>query len=255
MARPLRFELISEGDYYHITARGSGRRNIFEDDADREHYLHHLFSLVDDSTGSLVAWCLMSNHVHILFHMEIHELSALMHRLHTAHAQYFNGRHGHVGPVFQGRFDTSPINRDEHLLLTVKYIHKNPVDIGGVDWKTYPWSSYRGYTDGPSYCETETILDLLGGSEGFKQFHESDDEIHQVRMDGYRRRLSDAEAVQVLKQTLGAQYADVLASLAQDERNRNILVLYSRGLSARQIERLTGIGRNITQKIINGKLL
>lgn len=250
MARPQRYERASESDYYHITARGAGRRVIFDDDADRAKYATALLSLVEQSSGSLVAWCLMDNHVHLLFHLEIHELSSLMHRLHTSYAQYFNGRHGHVGPVFQGRFDSKPIMSDEHLLLAVKYIHKNPEDIGGVNWKKYPWSSYPGYTEGLSHCETELVIDIAGGVDGFREFHENGPIVSELRLDNFRRRLNDAEARLIIEQKLGAQFADILADMTHDERDRFLVSLREKGLSARQIERLTGIGRNIVSRAI-----
>ena len=250
MARRPRFDNVSEGDYYHVTARGSGRKVIFEDDADRTQYLQALFKYTDESSGALVAWCLMNNHVHLLFHLELHELSALMHKLHTKHGQFFNGRHGHVCPVFQGRYDCVPTDTDEQLLQTVRYIHRNPKDSDCPDWRTYPWSSYRGYAEGLSHCETNVVLNLLGGCDGFKRFHEEDADVLMVRLDGYRRRLNDVEATDLLESRLGAQFSDALAGLSKDERNHELAWAYQAGLSVRQIERLTGIGRNIISRAI-----
>lgn len=251
MARRPRFDNVSEGDFYHVTARGSGRRAIFEDDIDRTRYLQALFKYIDESSGDLVAWCLMDNHVHLLFHLELHELSALIHKLHTKHGQSFNGRHGHVGPVFQGRYDCVPTNTDEQLLQTVRYIHRNPKDSDCPDWRTYPWSSYRGYVEGLSHCKTDIVLDLLGNSSEFARFHEEGADVHMVRLDGYRRRLNDSEAVEVLASRLGAQFSDTLAGLPKDERNHELVLAYNRGLSTRQIERLTGIGRNIISRAVS----
>lgn len=251
MARRPRFDNLSEGNYYHVTARGSGRKVIFEDDVDRTQYLQALFEYTDESSGALVAWCLMDNHVHLLFHLELHELSALMHKLHTKHGQFFNGRHGHVGPVFQGRYDCVPTDTGEQLLQTVRYIHRNPKDLDCQDWRVYPWSSYRGYAEGLSHCETDVILELLGGSDGFKQFHEEDVDVLMVQLDGYGKRLTDAEAVDLLTARLGAQFSDTLTRLPKDERNHELVRAHLMGLSVRQIERLTGIGRNIVSRAIS----
>jgi len=250
MARSLRFCDVSEGNYYHVTARGAGRRVLFDDDADRLKYLSLLFGLIGDTAGALIAWCLMDNHVHLIMRLEIHELSALIHRLHTTYAQYFNGRHGHVGPVFQGRYSSDPIRTDEHLMMAVIYVHRNPKDLGGGDWKTYPWSSYAGYISGGSRCETDTVLSLMGGVEGFKSMHDSRDELDIAYLDGYRKRLNDAEAVEILVRHLGEHYADVLASLRREDRNRELRSLFLAGLSIRQIERLSGIGRGIVGRAV-----
>ena len=249
MARRPRFENQTESDIYHVTARGAGRRGIFEDDIDRTRYLDALFRYTEDSAGSLVAWCLMGNHVHLLFHLDLHRLSDLMHRLHTKHAQSFNGRHGHIGPVFQSRFDCVPVRSDSQLVQTVRYIHRNPIDLG-EDWRTYHWSSYQGYLEGLSRCETETVLEILGGPAEFARFHEEDGELHMIRLDGYRRRMSDAEAIKILESRLGPQFADKLALLPKEERDRELAIAYGKGLSARQLERLTGIGRCIVQRAV-----
>ena len=250
MARALRFEKQSEGDLYHITARGSGRRVIFEDDIDRAKYLEALFAYTEESSGSLIAWCLMDNHVHLLFHLELHELSALMHRLHTKHSQSFNGRHGHIGPVFQGRYNCVPVKTDEQLIQTVRYIHLNPKDINGSKWQSYPWSSYRGYSDGLSHCKTDTVLELLGGRDEFERFHEEAVDVRMIQLDGYKKRLSDAEAVGILTSRLGPQFVDTLNGLPKSKRNSELAAAFHMGLSARQIERLTGIGRNIVTRAI-----
>ena len=71
-----------------------------------------------------------------------------------------------------------------------------------------------------------------------------------VRLDGYRRRLNDVEATDLLESRLGAQFSDALAGLSKDERNHELAWAYQAGLSVRQIERLTGIGRNIISRAI-----
>lgn len=253
MVRRARYDTISIADYYHVTTRGAGRRAIFDDDNDRTKYTDVLFNLTEQSTGALVAWCLMDNHVHLLFHMEIHALSALMQRLDTTYAQYFNGRHGHIGPVFQARFDSRPINTDEHLISTVAYIHRNPKDLGQGDWRKYRWSSFPDYLTESSRCETDVVVELMGGFEGFVRFHNDNDSFVEVRLDGYRRRLNDSEARRILVERLGESFSDTLGSLSKKERDSELISLYASGLSCRQIERLTGVGRNTVSRAILSK--
>ena len=253
MARPLRYETVSEANIYHVTARGAGKRIIFEDDEDRLRYIRALSTNLKTNEGRLLAWCLMDNHVHLLVQMEIHALSNLMQRLHTTYAQYFNGRHGHIGHVFQGRYDSNPVNTDEQLMLTVAYIHKNPKDIADGNWAQYRWSSYREYLGRPQYCQIKLVLNIFGGKEAFLQFHRGKDTISEVSLVGSKKRLSDAEAESILKARYGENFCDGLQLLSKKKRNAALVSLSELGLSARQIERLTGIGRNIVARATIGR--
>ena len=237
----------THGAYDHVTVRGSGRRQVFEGDGDREHFLELLHRVSAEEGCAIFAWCLMDNHIHLLLKGETKGISRMMQRLLTSYAHWFNGRHGHVGHVFQGRYDSMPIMTDEHLLSAIKYIHMNPRDMGIEDPSSYPWSSYRAYLlhpEGESYHE---IVDVFGGHEAFRAFHE--DENEQVGfMLSSRRRLSDAEADMIAKRVCGQHYRDMLPEGSAAERGRQIAELRLAGLSIRQIERLTGIGRGVIAK-------
>lgn len=236
----------SKSGIHHVTARGAGHRRIFEDDADRSRFVEGLRNLVAKDGIELLAWCLMENHVHFLAKADMQALSTGLHRLATAYALYFNSRHGHIGPVFQDRFDSFPVETNEHLLMATRYIHLNPLDLGADFPGDYPWSSYGQYVGKPGICDTSTVLDLLGGRGAFVEFNDPNHgRDYLVSLDAYGPRLSSAEAEQAAVSCLGADFVDKLALLDKKERNRAIRRLRAQGLSVRQIERLTGIGRNI----------
>ena len=102
MTRPLRIEF--PGAIYHLTARGNGRAAIFLDDFDREVFLSVLGEVVGRYNWICHAYCLMSNHYHILIETPDCNLSQGMRNLNGIYTQKFNRRHGRVGHVFQGRF-------------------------------------------------------------------------------------------------------------------------------------------------------
>lgn len=236
----------SASDLYHVTARGAGRRRIFDDDADRKRFVSGLCELTTKDDIGLLAWCLMDNHIHLLAKTQVRSLSKGMHRLTTSYAHYFNGRHGHVGPVFQDRFDSLPIETDEHLLAAVRYIHLNPMDLGIARPENYPWSSFREYLGKPRLCAVETVLDLAGGKESFADFcNPSNGRDHMATLDERHPRISEAEAARIVQSCFGPDFADRFALFDNKERNRALRRLKMLGLSIRQIERLTGIGRNI----------
>ncbi len=246
--RQLRHDLSSE--YVHVTQRGLGRRLIFEDDADRRRFLKSLKEKATDSHVSVLAWCLMDNHVHLLVKARSADLSKMMQRLGTSYAQYFNGRHGHVGKVFQNRFSSWAVETDAHLLTVIRYIHRNAEDAGVATPQDYPWSSYREIIgesvdiEGPGLCNVATTIRLFGSIDEFRKFHEIENEQDGfTRIDAYRPRLSDDDAREIVTRHYGVEFSDRLASLPKQERDEALRLLKDLGISIRQLERLTGIGR------------
>lgn len=236
----------------HVTLRGIGRRNIFEDDQDRRRFLKTLSIKLRDENVVVYAWCLMDNHVHILLSISSADLSRVMQRLGTSYAQYFNGRHGHVGRVFQNRFGTYSVESDAHLLTAVRYIHRNPLEADAKDLIDSPWTSFReitGYSsdlEGRGIVDAQATLDLFGGLASFLEFHQRQDEHDDfVRVSAYGPRLDDANAREIAVRRYGDDFADAIIAMPKCERDRALAMLKIAGLSIRQIERLTGIGRKV----------
>lgn len=250
MTRPPRKCLQSE--HLHVTLRGMGRRALFEDVRDRRRFLEILRVKLAKSNGQVLAWCLMENHVHLLIRIEAAALSKLMQRTCGAYAQYFNGCHGHVGKVFQNRFAAQAVQTDEHLLTAIRYIHHNAKDAGATHPAAYPWCSFReiartGHAwEGAGICDTAAAIALFGNLQSFLAFHERCDAQDELdNNDEPRPRLSDAEARRIALGRFGTQFSDDIPALPQRQRNDALRELKNAGLSVRQIERLTGIGRGI----------
>ena len=243
---PRQARAISQSGCYHIVMRGAGRRILFEDDEDREAFVRRLYNLVDDGVV-LYAWCLMDNHVHLLIDDCGSSISTPLHKLTTSFALYFNGRHSHVGPVFQGRFSSFPVETDSYFLETVRYIHFNPKSLGATA-NGYRWSSYRDYLGREGLCETSRVLSMLGGIDAFRRFHQIEDEMEMVDLTGYRRRMSDAEVRSAVSKAAGEGFLDMLPLMEKAERDSGIRKLHRLGASTRQIERLTGIGRSVVRR-------
>lgn len=129
--------------FVHVTQRGLGKRIIFEGGEDKRRYLEFLKSKLEGTDIRVLAWVLMDNHSHLLIQALPSDLSRFMQRLGVSYAQYFNGRHGHVGKVFQNRFSSEAIEDDAYLKAVIRYIHRNPENANLADKETYSWSSYR----------------------------------------------------------------------------------------------------------------
>ena len=165
MARPLRLEF--PGALYHLTARGNARADIYADDQDRRLFLELLGKEIGQQGWRCYAYCLMGNHYHLLIETPEANLVAGMRRLNGVYTQAFNRRHQRVGHVFQGRYKSIVVDKDNYGLELCRYIALNPVRARMVkraaDWA---WSSYRasaGKAPAPDWLDAGWVRSLLGG--------------------------------------------------------------------------------------------
>ncbi len=163
MARPLRLEC--EGAIYHVIARGNERRDIFRDDFDRRLYLNRLGVCRDRLQFAVLAYCLMSNHVHLVLQRGPEPLSRVMLMLHSAYAQAFNRRHSRVGHLFQGRYKAFVVEKDRYFLALLRYVLRNPCEAALASRaESYAWSSARFMRSGrgPRWLDLDRLWPLLG---------------------------------------------------------------------------------------------
>lgn len=168
MPRPHR--VVFAGAIYHLSARGNNGESIFADAADRRKYLKLLAALIDTQAVRVLAYALMTNHVHLVLQTSRPNVSEVMQRLHGRYAAYFNSRHGRRGHLFGGRFWSAAVNRDEHLLELTRYVHLNPVRAGLAGRpEEYEWSSCRDYLSpqsGSPMVDPMPAIGLLSSSLG-----------------------------------------------------------------------------------------
>ncbi|MBK1725053.1 REP-associated tyrosine transposase [Thiocystis violacea] len=166
MARPLRLEFA--GALYHVTARGNERRAIFLGDmeTDRQRFRETLAETVDRFNWICHAYCLMTNHYHLVIETPEANLSKGMRQLNGVYTQQVNRSHGRVGHLFQGRYKGILVEKESYLLELARYVVLNPVRAGMVasaaDW---PWSSYRatvGLDEAAPFLFTDWLLGAFG---------------------------------------------------------------------------------------------
>ena len=125
MARPLRLEFA--GALYHVTSRGDRLEDIYNSDEDREAFLEVLAEVCARYNWKCHAYCLMSNHYHLLVETPDANLSKGMRHLNGVYTQRFNREHKEAGHLFQGRYKAILVDKKNYLLELARYIVLNPV--------------------------------------------------------------------------------------------------------------------------------
>ena len=135
--------LVEEKAIYHIYCRGNNKVKIFLVGHDYAKYIHNLKEYRKQLQFKLYAYALMPNHLHLLLKPKVaDDLSKIMRSLNVSYSMWHNRRYGCVGHVWQGRFQSKIIRKDEDFLRCMLYIESNPIKANlAKDPKTYRWSS------------------------------------------------------------------------------------------------------------------
>ena len=181
-------------------------------------------------------------------------LSKTIKRLNSTYALYFNERHERDGHLFQGRFKSDPVDTDEYYLTVLRYIHQNPVRAGLKSTCEYTWSSYLAYCHDaravfPGLVDTSFALEMIGGEEAFRRFHEYVD-VNSACCDieWGRQPVCDDFAIAVARAVLGAVRPEAVVGLPRLARDEAIRKLKAAHLSVRQIERITRVPRSVVSR-------
>lgn len=199
---PYREPIFYPGGYYHVYSRGSEKRIIFLDKADKKRFLERLEEYKHLHSVKIIAYCLMPNHYHLLIRQDSEEpISLFISRLNIAYAMYFNKRYERVGPLFQGRFKAKHIETDEYLVHLSRYIHLNPLShLGERALRKYYWSSLKDYLDNTDggFVDTEIIASYFNSKnwkEDYRKFVRA--EIDAKMKEGIDGMMFEASPAQV----------------------------------------------------------
>lgn len=133
---------VAEGLPYHVTQRGNRRGDVFYEDKDRQKYLEWLLKYSREKGLKIWAYCLMTNHIHLVVVPEkADSLEKVLRPLHMRYAQYMNRKKSWSGHLWQGRFFSSALD-ERYLRAAVRYVERNPLRAGIVEKaEDYKWSS------------------------------------------------------------------------------------------------------------------
>ena len=242
--------------YYYVCARGTNKQLIFESDEDRWEFLELMRDCCRDVQVTIVAWCLMGNHVHLVLADYEDRMSAAMHRLLLTYARRFNKRTGRTGHLFQNRFDRRSLDTDRHLMAAIRYVHADPQEAGIALIERYPWSSFaeclRAFDDDTTmgFSDPSAVLELFGSAEGFiayslETLDGSDPVIHDMDETEWERHAFADKMAKGLGVPL-----DRLKAVPPSQRDGIIFALHDGGYTVREIERYTGISKSTVSRIV-----
>lgn len=241
--------VASESGYYHVVTRSAGQIALFEDDGDRRKYLKLLKAARDAAGVRIIAWVLMTDHVHLV--VDCGEtpsaVSDFMASLNCAYSKYFNAKTGRTGTLFQGKFWSKPIRNDAQLVATVYYIHMNPQAAGIAPMRAYHWSSYQEYAGTHWVVDTSTLLDYFGG---FRAFDTYEGARENVVCEPKEDDLQDADVLAYALGLAGVKTSNELRTLPRKRRDELIRTLHSRGVRGKVIARTFGVGAATVSRVL-----
>ena len=169
---PRNARCIVPGTAYHVTQRGTNRQAVFFSKSDRLAYLRLLQENLGPADVRLLAWCLMSNHVHLILSPgQEDSLEVLLRRVHGRYAQMLNVRRLRTGHLWQNRFFSCPLS-ETHLRRVLAYVELNPVRAGIVAQPAeYEWSSagvHLGLTSDRLKLVDQAFWRELGAVDGWR---------------------------------------------------------------------------------------
>ncbi len=211
MARQKR--MISEQRIYHIVMKGINANRIFVKDSDYSFFMKFFKEACRDYDVEMLAYCLMSNHIHLMLKFNDDNMTEMFKSFGAKYVPKYNSNHDRIGPLFNGRFYSSPINDDGYLLAVIRYIHYNPVKAGiSKSLDEYRWSSYKEYSgSNEGVADTEFIKNMYSDSD-LQLLHIIDNDVLD-------------EAFIFDSWIDGADYSDVAGFLKENEkRNKEELI-------------------------------
>ena len=239
----------SESGIYHIMLRGINQQVIFEDDEDYAKFIETLETYKAVSGYKVFAYCLMSNHIHILLKVEKEDIDLIMKRIAGSYVYWYNWKYYRKGHLFQDRFKSEPVENDTYFLTVLRYIHQNPIKASIVESiGEYVYSSYNEYLEGESSLIDIDFVDSMLSKESFIEFNNEASNDICLDVDEQKFRLSDNDAREIIRKISKCENTTEFQALDPKDRDKYISKFKSKGLSYRQISRLTGISFAIVRK-------
>lgn len=239
----------AESGIYHVMLRGIDRQQIFEDPEDYLFFQEILREFRMQCGYALYAYCLMGNHAHILLKVGHESLESTMKRVAGRYVYWFNVKYQRIGHLLQDRFKSEPVEDDGYFLTVLRYIHQNPVKAGICRYPgDYAYSSYSEYLSESSRVDIGFGLGMISREEYVRYHNEKNDDQCLELSQSTRRAVTDEQARAVIYKISHCHTLPEFQKLSEEQKIRSIKIIHEKGVSIRQLCRLTGVSKGMVEK-------
>ena len=246
---------ISRTGFYHIIIRGVNKEIIFIDDKDKVMFLRLLKYYKIKLNCKIHAYCLMSNHVHLLIEDKNLKIGELMKNITCVYAGEFNKRHKRIGHLFQDRYKSQNVENQSYLLCLIRYIHRNPEKAGICKTEEYKWSSYNEVIYGAKIIDRNFILSIYNDNKflAINEFRKQMTGVNDDVLDAayIKEKISDTEARRLIEHIINTKQIPEISKESLKEVVDKIKQI--KNMSKEQILRVLGVKKTMYYDNLNNK--
>ena len=249
---PRKARTASSTNIYHVMLRGINKQVIFEEDGDRWYFLSTLKYCKEVSGFRLYAFCLMSNHVHLLLETGEEPLETVFKRIGSRYVKWFNQKYQRTGHLFQDRFRSENVETDRYFMTVLRYILQNPMKAGmEFEVGKYRWTSYRAYEHGGgNITDTEYAEAVFGGRDKLIAFCKQENDDRAMEENEFNWRIQDDEAIEIMNRISKCGCVSEFQQLDRELKRIYVREMYLERLSQKQISRITGMAEKTIAKAV-----
>ena len=187
--------------------------------------------------------------MHLLLKVETDSLETIFKKIGGRYVYYYNVKYQRIGHLFQDRFKSEPVDDDSYFLTVLRYIHQNPVKAKLCSKvEDYPFSSFAEYLRDSSYIDAEFALGMVDRT-AFAAFNNTpnSDSCLEITVP-CRRAVTDTQAQAIIQKISRCNSVTEFQCLETIKKERFIKKIYDKGVSVRQLSRLTGTSKGMVEK-------
>ena len=237
---------LSSTNIYHVILCGINQQQIFFDEEDYEYFIGLLDRFKKISGYEIYAYCLMGNHIHILIKVSEEPLDKVFRRIGAAFVYWYNLKYQRAGHLFQDRYKSEAVEDDRYFLTVLRYILRNPVKAGlCASPADYPYSNIQDFLTGKAHslpCD-------LSAKEMADFIMQDVEETCMDISDAPRKGVTEAAAKELIKGEFGP-VSPVINAENRESIALSIQRLSEKGVSIRQLSRLTGISKSVIERML-----